>query len=82
MKTTISVKRQVSVPKALCEKLNLRPGAQIVWDVVDGKLIGHPLPPDGWRSLIGKHKAGGNLVGQLLAQRKEDRERENTKLAR
>ena len=82
MKTTISVKRQVSVPKELCDKLNLRPGGQIVWDVVDGKLIGHPLPPDGWRSLIGKHKTGGDLVAQLLAQRKEDRERENTKLAR
>lgn len=82
MKTTISAKRQVSVPKELCDKLNLQPGMQIDWDVADGKLIGHPLPREGWRSLIGKHKTGGNLVARLLAQRKQDRERENRKLAR
>jgi len=82
MKTTLSAKRQVPVPKALCDKLNLQPGTQIVWDVADGKLIGHPLPREGWRALIGKHKVGGDLVAELLAQRRKDRERENAKLAR
>lgn len=81
MKTTISAKRQVSVPKELCDQLNLQPGMQIVWEVVDGKLVGHPLPREGWRSLVGKHQAGGDLVRKLLAQRKEDRAREDTKLA-
>ncbi|MCS7338584.1 MAG: AbrB/MazE/SpoVT family DNA-binding domain-containing protein [Verrucomicrobiae bacterium] len=81
MKTTLSAKRQVSVPKALCDKLNLQPGAQIVWEVQHGKLVGHPMPREGWRALIGKHKAGRNLVAELLKQRKQDRERENSKLA-
>ena len=82
MKTTLSAKRQVSIPKILCDRLDLQPGARIVWEVQDNKLIGHPLPKQGWRSLIGTYKGGPDLVAELLKQRKEDRERENRKLAR
>jgi len=82
MKTTLSAKRQVSIPKILCDRLDLQPGARIVWEVQDNKLIVHPLPQQGWRSLIGKYKGGPDLVAELLKQRKEDRERENRKLAR
>lgn len=70
------------MPKKLCDKLNLQPGMQIVWDVADGKLIGYPLPPEGWRALIGRRKTRRNLVTELLKQRKDDNERENAKLAR
>jgi len=82
MKTTLSEKRQVSIPKVLCDKLELQPGAQIAWEIQDRKLVGYPLPKEGWRSLIGKHKGGPDLVAELLKQRKEDREREDRKLAR
>ena len=82
MKTTLSVKRQVSIPKRVCDELALEPGAQIAWEAADGKLVGRPLPKEGWRSLIGKHKDGPDLVAELLKQRREDREREDRKLAR
>ena len=82
MKTTLSAKRQVSIPKQLCDELELEPGAQIVWEVQDSKLVGRPLPKEGWRSLIGKYKGGPDLVAALLKQRREDREREDRKLAR
>ncbi len=82
MKTTLSAKRQVSLPKELCDQLNLQPGAQIVWEVERGRLIGHPLPQDGWRALIGRHKHGSKGTVALLAQRREDRRRENRKLDR
>jgi bifunctional DNA-binding transcriptional regulator/antitoxin component of YhaV-PrlF toxin-antitoxin module len=82
MKTTLSEKRQVSIPKELCDKLDLEAGAQIAWEIQDRKLIGHPLPKEGWRALIGRHKGGPDLVAQLLKQRREDREREDRKLAR
>jgi antitoxin component of MazEF toxin-antitoxin module len=82
MKTTLSAKRQVSIPKQLCDELELEPGAQIAWEVQDSKLVGRPLPKEGWRSLIGKYKGGPDLVAALLKQRGEDREREDRKLAR
>jgi antitoxin component of MazEF toxin-antitoxin module len=82
MKTTLSAKRQVSIPKQLCDQLELGPGAQIAWEVQDSKLVGRPLPKEGWRSLIGKYKGGPDLVAALLEQRRDDREREDRKLAR
>ncbi len=82
MKTTLSEKRQVSIPKKVCEQLELEPGAQIVWEVQDRKLVGRPLPKEGWRSLVGKYKGGPDLVAELLQQRREDRAREDRKLAR
>ena len=82
MTTTLSAKRQVSIPKRVCDQLDLEPGAQIAWEAAEGKLVGRPLPKEGWRSLIGKYKGGPDLVATLLEQRREDRERENRKLAR
>src|SRR5258708_28761909 len=82
MKTTLSAKRQVSIPKRLCDELELEPGAQIAWEVQDSKLVGRPLPKEGWRSLIGKYKGGPDLFAALLKQRREDHETEDRKLAR
>jgi antitoxin component of MazEF toxin-antitoxin module len=82
MTTTLSAKRQVSIPKRLCDELELEAGSRIAWQVRDGKLVGNPHPKEGWRSLIGKHKEGPDLVTVLLKTRREDREREDRKLAR
>ncbi len=82
MTTTLSAKRQVSLPKSVCDQLELEPGARITWEVRDRKLVGRPLPKDGWRSLVGKYKGGPDLVATLLEQRREDREKEDRKLAR
>jgi bifunctional DNA-binding transcriptional regulator/antitoxin component of YhaV-PrlF toxin-antitoxin module len=82
MTTTLSTKRQVAIPKQICDRLKLKPGAQISWAVEEQKLIGRPLPKEGWRSLVGKYKGGPDLVAELLKMRREDREREERKLAR
>ena len=81
MKTTLSEKPVLRVDFDVF-LLELQPGAQIAWEIQDRKLVGYPLPKEGWRSLIGKHKGGPDLVAELLKQRKEDREREDRKLAR
>lgn len=60
----------------------MEPGAQIAWKVEDRRLVGRPLPKEGWRSLIGKYKGGPDLVAALLKQRREDRARQDRKLAR
>ena len=82
MKTTLSAKRQVSIPKRVCDELELEPGAQIAWEVRDHKLVGHPVPANVLDKLTGIHKGGPDLVAELLKQRREDREREDRKLAR
>ena len=82
MKTTLSAKRQVAIPKKLCDELDLEPGAQIAWEVQDSKLVGRPVPANVLDKLTGIHKGGPDLVATLLKQRREDREREDRKLAR
>ena len=82
MKTTLSTKRQVSIPKKLCDKLALRPGSRIAWEEADGKLVGRPVPANVLDKLTGIHKGGPDLVAELLKQRREDREGEDRKLAR
>jgi hypothetical protein len=70
------------LPKQICVSLNIRPKTQIVWEISDNKLIGYPLPPNGWRSLIGKRKTGRSLASQLLLQRTQDSAHENSHVAR
>jgi len=77
MKTTLTAKRQISIPKELCDRLGLEKGMRIDWEIEDNRLVGRPLPKAGWRSLIGKYKTGPSLVNALLTQRKQDRAREN-----
>ena len=82
MKTTLSEKRQVSIPKELCDQLALKPGSKIVWETDNGKLIGSPLPENILDKLTGIHKGGPDLVARLLRTRREDYALEQRKLAR
>ncbi len=82
MKTTLSAKRQISIPKEVCDRLALKPGTRIGWEAAEGKLIGRPIPEKVLEKLTGIHKGGPDLVAGLLKQRRHDREREERKLAR
>jgi AbrB family looped-hinge helix DNA binding protein len=82
MTTTLSAKRQVAIPKEICDRLELKPGARIAWKVEGEKLIGHALPEDIIATLTGVHKDGPDLVARLLADRREGRELSDRKLAR
>lgn len=82
MKSTLSAKRQVSIPKEVCDQLSLEPGSRIAWEAADGKLVGRPVPANVLATLTGIHKGGPDLVAALLKQRREDCEREDRKLAR
>lgn len=43
MKTTVSEKGQITIPKRLRDRLNLRPGTILDFDEADGRLIGRRL---------------------------------------
>ena len=43
MKTlTVSPKRQIAIPKEVCEKLHIREGDQLILEVKEGKLVLEP----------------------------------------
>ncbi len=81
MKTTLTVRNQISIPKTLCDRLDLKPGTRIDWEISGEKLVGRPLSEHAWTKLIGLRKDGPGLVTRLLKTRGEDRARETRKLA-
>ena len=40
MKTTVSEKGQITIPKAIRDKLGLRPGTVLDFNAIEGKLVG------------------------------------------
>jgi AbrB family looped-hinge helix DNA binding protein len=75
-------KGQVVIPKALRQSLGITPGTRLHVRVEGGALILVPLPDDPIRALRGIARGGPSLTRALLDDRKEDREREEKKLAR
>ncbi|HEY6057181.1 MAG TPA: AbrB/MazE/SpoVT family DNA-binding domain-containing protein [Candidatus Limnocylindrales bacterium] len=54
MKTTVSEKGQITIPKRLRDRLGLRPGTVIDFDEAQGQLIGRKLgPADALEELVG-----------------------------
>jgi antitoxin PrlF len=45
MKTTVSEKGQITIPKRLRDRLGLRPGTVLDFEEADGRLIGRRLAP-------------------------------------
>jgi AbrB family looped-hinge helix DNA binding protein len=45
MKTTVSEKGQITIPKRLRDRLGLRPGTVLDFEEANGKLIGRKLAP-------------------------------------
>jgi len=54
MKTTVSEKGQITIPKRLRDRLGLRPGTILDFEETDGRLVGRKLVPvDDLDSLYG-----------------------------
>jgi len=54
MKTTVSEKGQITIPKRLRERLGLRPGTILDFEEADGRLVGRKLiRPDHLDDLVG-----------------------------
>ena len=61
MKTTISEKGQITIPKRLRDRLGLRPGTVLDFEEANGRLVGRKLmPADHLEELVGiLHLPGG-----------------------
>ena len=77
-KATISSKGQIAIPKAIRDRLNLRPGTQLVIDIQGEQLIMKRLVsgyPD-WRTMRGMLRQGSSLTEALEQEHHEELARE------
>jgi AbrB family looped-hinge helix DNA binding protein len=81
-KTTISSKGQISIPKAVRERLNLKAGTEISIDVQGEALVMKRLVrnyPD-WRTMQGMVRGGASLTQAIEAEHRAELAREDVKL--
>lgn len=81
-KATVSAKGQISIPKKIRERLNLKPGTQIAFDVQGEHVVMKRLVsgfPD-WRSMRGMFRGGVNLQDELAKERAAELARDDARL--
>ena len=63
MKTVVSEKGQITIPKAIREKMGLQPGTVLEIDSIEGKIIAEKRKTiDIFKKWRGKYKLPGNLT--------------------
>ncbi len=83
MKTvTVSAKGQIVIPQGIRERLGIKPGTKLKLRLSDNHLELSPVPHDLIGSLCGVVKKGPSLAQALLAEREDDRAREEQEVAR
>ena len=81
-KTSISSKGQITIPKAVRERLNLKAGTEISIDVQGQAMVLKRLVrnhPD-WHTMRGMFRGGANLLEDLTAERAAEIKRDNARL--
>lgn len=73
-RSTITSKRQTTVPKEVCEALDVGPGDKITWEVNDGRVAVTTERPGLWRWL-GTVKGGPDDAVQAVAEARKRRGR-------
>ena len=82
IKATISAKGQISIPKTIRERLNLKPGTQVALDVQGEQVVMKRLVsafPD-WRSMRGMFRGVANLHDDLAQERAAELARDDARL--
>ncbi len=75
MVSTVTVRGQTAIPAVIRRKYNILPHTKIQW-IDDGHSISVvPVPKDPVKALRGMIK-GVDLLGELLKERRKDRDRE------
>jgi bifunctional DNA-binding transcriptional regulator/antitoxin component of YhaV-PrlF toxin-antitoxin module len=73
-RSTITSKRQTTVPKEVCEALDVGPGGKITWEVNGGRVAVTTERPAFWR-WVGSVKGGPDDPVQAVAEARKRRGR-------
>ena len=76
MLSTVSIRGQTVIPRAIREAMGIVPNTRLEWIMQDGIITVLPIPPDPVRAAVGILKERGVSTAALLAERKAERERE------
>ena len=81
-KATVSSKGQIAIPKAIRERLNLKPGTQVAIDVHGETLVLKRLVSDfpDWRTMRGMVRAGPRLTQALAEEHAAELAREDARI--
>ncbi len=82
IKTTMSSKGQIAIPKALRERLNLKAGTQLAIDVHGEALILKRVVsefPD-WRTMEGMAQGGESLTKALMEERAAEKAHDEARI--
>ena len=84
IKATVSSKGQVAIPKPIRERLNLKPGTQITFDVQGEKLVMKRLVPGfpDWRTMRGMVCTGPSLTAALEQEHNDELAVEDARINR
>ncbi|MGI9113557.1 MAG: AbrB/MazE/SpoVT family DNA-binding domain-containing protein [Chthoniobacterales bacterium] len=73
MKTTVSEKGQVTIPKALRDKLGLVPGVILQFDAIKGQLVGRKqMAGDPFKKWRGRGKLPKAMTVDMFLRRARD----------
>jgi AbrB family looped-hinge helix DNA binding protein len=79
---TVSSKGQIAIPKAVRERLNLKPGTQLAIDVIGESLVLKRVVsefPD-WRTMRGMARGGESLTKALMEERAADKAHDEARI--
>lgn len=81
-KATISAKGQISIPKTIRDRLNLKPGTQLALDVQGNQVVMRRLVPGfpDWRTMRGMFRGGADLQEELAKERAAELAKDDARL--
>lgn len=77
---TVSSKGWVVIPSPIRRKIGLRPGMKVAVTEQEGRIVITPQYKDPIDRLYGALGAGESLTEELLAERRKEKKREETKI--
>lgn len=81
-KATISSKGQIAIPKAVRDRLNLKPGTELGIEVQGEALVMRRIVGDypDWRTMRGMVKGGESLTKALMEERAAELAHDNARI--
>ncbi len=76
----VTTKGQLVIPARIRRKLGIKPGTKVCFVEREGEILFQPVTKEYIRNISGMLKSDTSVTAELLDERKNDREREESKL--